>query len=213
MWRMEPRRTWVLDSGEIPAPGGREVALPVELMLMRELLVAMPSNLLRFRPQRVGRVDEEGEGTEWGVGGEEGGSFSVERREESEHDRQRGSLGSSVRTHFMKNPATKSRVSSASKKPPLTGTGKTIGGRLDFARSRLAADDNPGVRFDVDATADAAKAMAGSMGCWSSCRREGKRRAISLELHISVVLPSDMRRLTFDRMPLDHQSRPSDSPS
>lgn len=75
----------------------------------------------------------------------------------------------------------KSRVGSDSEKPCLIGSGNTIGSRLALAASRRAAGDAPevdstttGSRFVLNAIAD------GSIGVWSSVRRSGNRRAISL---------------------------------
>lgn len=80
--KREGARTWIPHAHEVPAPFRREVQCPVELVLVREALVALCPDLLGARPHRVGRVGVEGEGAQRGVGGEEGGAVVVKRVEE-----------------------------------------------------------------------------------------------------------------------------------
>ena len=69
-----------LDANEV-APAA-EVLGPDELVLVRELAVSDPANLLRARPERHGRVDLERERADRRVHGREGRSVVVECGEE-----------------------------------------------------------------------------------------------------------------------------------
>lgn len=70
-----------------------------------------------------------------------------------------------IEAYFMKNPATKSRVPSASQNEPLTSTGKTTGSLLArlLAFSLLVAEDSPGVIFEFMLRDVETKAIEGSI--------------------------------------------------
>lgn len=78
----EPMRTGVLGAEQVPTPLRPEVRLPVELVLMREAAVTLGTDLLGACTDRVGRVGEEGKGTDGRVGREEGGTVIVKGGEE-----------------------------------------------------------------------------------------------------------------------------------
>lgn len=46
--RDKERRTWVLDANQVATAVGREIELPIELVLIRKPLVAVGSEPLRF---------------------------------------------------------------------------------------------------------------------------------------------------------------------